>query len=518
MRTKRYRRLVTSMVATAMVVAVAVPATAAPKPEGFLTGKGAYITLDPGAPKGAKVTPIVSVGETVDGVLFEGIPDGIGLRPGPDKESVEVFVNHEQSTVPFFGERDFQDSSVTSWVLSTKSGPGRQASVLSTDEPIPASAGFIRFCSAFMAGPDEGFSTYTFFTGEESNDAGLAVPAGAPYGADVFPGNGTRQSGYTVGLNTETGEFAQIARMGRLNHENTVVVPGGWNGFTVLTTDDTFTAPSSQLYMFRGDTEQDVRDGDGTFYAFRVTHVNGVVLTDPADAFNGANDYLDLGIDDVFSGEFIPVPDDIADGTTQALPQTALEDWSNENNVMQFIRLEDVAYDKNDARVVYIADTGASGVAPNPATGRMHRPGGAGQAPNGRIFEFVFNADDPLVVDSLTVLADGDAPGTEVFVPFTSPDNIDTSKKSLMVQEDTGNALIWQYRLQQSDWTVVASVNDPGGESSGIVDASQFFGPGSWLLDVQAHSTDVAVDTTSEPGIRIKREDGQLMLLELPAS
>ena len=56
---------------------------------------------------------------------------------------------------------------MTSWVLSTKSGPGRQASVRSADEPIPASAGFIRFCSAFMAGPAEGFSTYTFFTGEE---------------------------------------------------------------------------------------------------------------------------------------------------------------------------------------------------------------------------------------------------------------------------------------------------------------------------------------------------------------
>ena len=116
------------------------------------------------------------------------------------------------------------------------------------------------------------------------------------------------------------------------------------------------------------------------------------------------------------------------------------------------------------------------------------------------------------------MLADGDAPGTDVFVPFTSPDNIDTSKKSLMVQEDTGNALIWRHRLQQSDWSVVASVNDPGGESSGIVDASEFFGPGSWLLDVQAHSTDVDFDTTSEPGIRIKREDGQLMLLELPGS
>jgi hypothetical protein len=502
-----------------MVVAIALPAAAAPKPSGFLTEKDPYITLDPGLPKGAKVTPIISVGESVDGVLFEGIPDGIGLKPGTGKKTVEVFVNHEQSTVPFMGARDFQDSSVTSWVLSTKNGPGRAASVLSADEPIPASAGFIRFCSAFMAGPDEGFSTYTFFTGEESNDAGLIPPADAPYGADVFPDDGTRQAGYAVGLNTETGDFSQIARLGRLNHENTVVVPGGWSGYSLLTTDDTFAAPSSQLYLFRGDTEQDVRDGDGTLYAFRVTEVNGEPV-DAANAFNGANDYLDLGIDDVFSGEFIPVPDDIADGTTQALPQTALEDWSNANTVMQFIRLEDLAYDKNDPRVVYIADTGATRVVPDPTTGRMFRgpSGTTGLADNGRIFEFVFDSDDPLVVDSVTVLADGDAPGTDVFVPFTSPDNIDTSKKSLIVQEDTAQAVMWQHRLKQGDWRVVASVNDAGGESSGVVDASSFFGPGSWLLDVQAHSTNVDVDTTTEPGTVIKREDGQLMLLEIPGS
>jgi hypothetical protein len=519
MKERKHRRLLTSLVGAVLVAAVAAPASAAPKPAGHLTDKSAYITLAPGVPKGAYVTPIISVGESVDGVIFEGLPDGIGLKPGPHPKSVEVFVNHEQSRVPFLGARDFQDSSVTSWVLSTKSGPGRQASVFSADEPIPASAGFIRFCSAFMAGPAEGFSTYTFLTGEESNDAGLAVPAGAPYGPDVFPGDGTRQAGYAVGLNTDTGDYSQIARMGRLNHENAVVVPGGWSGYSVLTTDDTFSAPSSQLYLFRADTEQDVRDGDGTLYALRVTGVNGQPV-DPADPFNGANDYLDLGIDDTFSGEFIPVPDDIADGTTQDLPQTALENWSNENNVMQFIRLEDLTYDKKDPLVVYAADTGATRVVPDPNTGRMLRgPSGTiGQADNGRILQFTFNADDPLVVDSLTVLADGDAPGTDVYVPFTSPDNLDVSRKSMMVQEDTSEASIWQYRFKQGRWRVVATVNDPAGESSGIVDASAFFGPGSWLLDVQAHGTNVDEDDTSEPGTLIKREDGQLMLLVIPGS
>jgi hypothetical protein len=87
-----------------------------------------------------------------------------------------------------------------------------------------------------------------------------------------------------------------------------------------------------------------------------------------------------------------------------------------------------------------------------------------------------------------------------------------------MVQEDTAEASLWQYRFKQGDWRVVATVNDPDGESSGIVDASAFFGPGSWLLDVQAHGSNVDEDTTSEPGTVIKREDGQLMLLEIPGS
>ncbi len=35
---------------------------------------------------------------------------------------------------------------------------------------LPASTGFIRFCSAFMAGPAEGFANYTLLLNEESND------------------------------------------------------------------------------------------------------------------------------------------------------------------------------------------------------------------------------------------------------------------------------------------------------------------------------------------------------------
>ncbi|MCH9054106.1 MAG: hypothetical protein IIA72_24180, partial [Proteobacteria bacterium] len=64
---------------------------------------------------------------------------------------------------------------------------------------------------------------------------------------------------------------------------------------------------------------------------------------------------------------------------------------------------------------------------------------------------------------------------------------------------------------------VVASVNDPDGESSGIVDASEWYGEGTWLLDVQAHGTFIDEEVQSD-GTLLKREDGQLILMKIPGS
>ncbi len=459
---------------------------------GFLTDDAPFITLSvPG-----KVKAIISSGDEVGSFLFEGIPDGIGIRPGVAKHTIDVYVNHENTTIPFFGSRDFEDASVSRLTLSTKAGPN-QGAVIHAEVAIDSSEGFLRFCSASMAGPDDGLTDYVFFTGEEANDTVDGV-----------------QRGFAVVHNTSTGETTAVPGLGRLNHENTVVGPGGWaDGLVVLTTDDTFTGPSAQLYMYIAEDQDAIFDDEGSLFALRVTGVDGVPLADPTDDFNGANDYLDLDVGEEFQGEFIAVPDAVADDD-----QTALEDWSNDNNVFQAIRLEDLATDKNDPRVVYIADTGRTRVVPDPATGRMMRgPGGTvGEADNGRIFKMVMNVDDPTIVDSLTILADGDLDGTEVFVPMINPDNIDTSKKSLMVQEDRDGAVIWQYRMNQGSWRVVATVNDGDGESSGIVDASDWLGGGRWLLDVQGHGANVAEMIVD--GITIKRESGQLMLLQIPGS
>jgi hypothetical protein len=482
--------------------------------EGFLTPEGPYITLDPGAPAGSTVKAIISSGETVGDFVFEGIPDGIGIAPGPSADTIDVYVAHEQTTVPFFGSADFQDASVSKLTLSTAPGDDLGA-VMDASVAISPDDGYLRFCSAFMAGPAEGFSRYTFFTGEESNDI-VDVPNGAPYNPDPALA-GQRQAGYAVMLDTESGESTPVPGLGRLNHENTAVVPGGWNQLALLTTDDTFNAPSAQLYLYLANHESHITEDKGSLWAFRVTRT-GDGPVDATNAFNGANDYLDIQPGDDWQGEFIRVPKDIARGLTDEAPQTDLENWSNDNNVFQFIRLEDVDYDRGNNRVVYFADTGQTRIVPDPDTGRMRRgpSGTVGQADNGRIFRMEFNEVNPRKVDSFSVLADGDAPESDVYVPFINPDNIGVSESSLMVQEDNDNARIWRRDMSSGDWQVVATVNDPDGESSGIVDASAWIGTGWWLLDVQAHGTNVAEEEVN--GVLLKREAGQLMLMYIPGS
>jgi Bacterial protein of unknown function (DUF839) len=317
-----------------------------------------------------------------------------------------------------------------------------------------------------------------------------------------------------------------VPGMGRHNHENTVPVPGGWNKFALLSTDDTFTAATSQLYLYLANRERHLWNDKGSLWAFQVTHDDGRRVP-PRDAFNGANDYLDLDVGEEFRGRFIRVPKKVAKGTTEERPQDALENWSNEHNVFQFVRLEDLDYDRSDPRVMYIADTGATQVVPNPATGRMHRPAGAmGQANNGSIFRMEFNAKNPRKVDSFTLFHDADSEVTKAGVPnMRQPDNMGISQNSLMIQEDASgppvNSRIWRYDFVTGLWDVVATVNENDWESSGIVDASDWLWDGAWLVDVQGHGNDDWVEFENETPTRpwhLRLESGQLMIMTIPGS
>jgi hypothetical protein len=514
---------VTLAAATALVASIAF-STGATAATGYQTSSEPYIDLLDGV--GGEVVALINSGEEAYGTLFQGIPDGIGIAPGPNGRGyIDLYVTHEQSHVPFGGFADFEDSSVSRVRVDVAS-----KSIIDLDVALPASAGFIRFCSAFMAGPAEGFAKHTFLVNEESNDQ-LPVPAGAPYGSDpsITP---LRQAGYSAFLDTATGKYGTLAGAGRHNHENLVIVPGWKKGIVDLSGDDTFTTPStperpnlSQLYLSMASNANHFIKDDQALYAFRVTATNGGPV-DPTDAFNDANDYFEIGVGADWKGEFIPVPDDVARGTTGELPQNALEDWSNANNVFQFIRVEDIAYDPDSPRTVYFADTGNSRLLESDQTGRLWRGPNNGNpaymSSPGRIFKLEFNANDPMKVDHFTVLTEASSIG------MRSPDNIAVGHSSLMVQEDASNALIWQYSLSGGQWTKVAMANQPPAETSGIVDASAWFGAGWWAVDVQSH-----INLVTDPNVLVwdgppgppvgetyqkRLEDGQLLLIRIDGS
>ena len=129
---------------------------------------------------------------------------------------------------------------------------------------------------------------------------------------------------------------------------------------------------------------------------------------------------------------------------------------------------------------------------------------------------------------------------------WASPDNIATTRKSLMMQEDPAYSgfdgsrppAIWNLRLAKDGRTVQPAVKvaqatqetlipGPGGkcvdasglcwETSGIINTSQWLGEGSWLFVVQAHTLPFTITkggVTSQYG----NEGGQLLVLRLPGS
>jgi hypothetical protein len=541
------KALLVAAVALAFVMVV-MPAGARHNP-GFKTNQAAM--LDP-AVAGATVEPLITVGETLPGSTykFESIPDGIALRKGHGN-SVEAYVNHETSTVPFpftpatgVGFNDFTNALVSKLTLSRRS-----AGIRAGEYVIPDEANYQRFCSNFLASKKHGFERPLLFTNEEATDlvnrTGTAWPAGP----------NAEQAGVVVALDVKTGQYRSIYGMGRHNHENSVALEG-YRHPVVLSGDDTFTAPASQLYMYMARTANAVWNDEGQLWAF--------VSDDPA-----TNDYGDLSENESVSGKFIQVPRIIAtgkkpDGTDAKSadvgfppppasaglpdgPQWLLEHWSNTNNVFQFIRIEDTAYDRKHSNVMYVADTGEPRALPDPATGRLRRgPSGTiGPWPNGRVFKFVFDRRDPTVVESLSILIDGDARGAAgagALDLIHQPDNMETTKDLLLFQEDPGShnqyalgtgttARIWAYDLEEGgDPFVVARVNQSadngptdvnatlanagGWESSGIVDASKFFGKGAFLVDIQAGT--LIVEEEVRGTLTYQREGGQLLLFRLP--
>jgi hypothetical protein len=542
-----------AMCALALVATFATTAAAQNGNGGFTTDAEAMLE----GRNGWTTEAIISVGDTLgSGYTFEAIPDGISVERINGQGTADILVNHELSLVPFPATRqDHLNSTVSRLRLNQNS-----AGVLKGEYVIPQSAGYQRFCSNFFVGAEHGFERDLLFTNEEARDIVLRAEDSWEPGLTLSTPN-TEQAGVVVAFDPKSDESRSIYGMGRHNHENSVGVPG-YGYPVVLSGDDTFDAPASQLYLYKADSGADVWNDDGTLYAF-VSDTTGV------------NDYGDVTPGMTVAGHFIEVPREIATGKdaddgsevtsadfgyptpatavppTAAMPdgpQWVLEHWSNLNNVFQFIRIEDTAYDRTNPRIMYLADTGEPRAIPHP-NGRLQRGGSTtvGNFMNGRLWKLELGSD-PLVGAKLSVLpnASFDANGYANASSPHQPDNMETTEDAIYFQEDPGghnssapaahfpafptatNARVWRYDLTTGALQVVAEVDQsvPGSpttvkgtwESSGIIDASAIFGPGAFLVDVQAHGWDTVIPGGNDPPAVPSRENGQLLLLRAPGS
>ena len=516
-----FRRVVSLLVLVGSLATVVVAGAASKGSPGFTTAQPPM--LDGVA--GSSYEPIISVGDRLNGgYMFESIPDGIAFSKN-GKGTVDLFVNHETSTVPFPGTfTDFTNAMVSELRLSQNGG-----GVLRGRYAIPSEANYQRFCSNFLATEEHGFERDILFTNEEATDFVFRTGVAVPGPGLVAPGTpGAEQAGLVVAYDVRGDEYRPIYGMGRHNHENSVAIPG-YGHPVVLSGDDTFTSnpAQSQLYSYIAADADAVWDDEGDLY--------GLVLDNAA-----INDYYDFGVSSTRSesGTFKKIlkADAIGD-------QTRLEAASDALNVFQFVRVEDIAYDRTDPNVVYVADSGRG----------LAGPTGPGISTNGRVWKLVLDPNDPTRVSSLSILIEGDDAPVKAPGEIHQPDNLETTAKSLLITEDPGSsqqffpteanattARIWKHDLASRANTVVAKVNQssdenaipndgipndldaaPVGklgawESSGIIDASSVFGPGAFLVDVQAGS--YVIDQEVRGGLTYQRDGGQLGLLWIPGA
>jgi hypothetical protein len=589
-----HKRVPLLVVAAVLATTVLTSSAVADNQSGFETNRPSMLTS---VMSGVEVTPLLTVGDVLpSGYRYESIPDGISVRTRGEGR-VDLFVNHETSKVPFpyntatptavNGQSDFDNSQVSRLILNQQS-----AGVLNGSFVIPSSDGFQRFCSNYLATRREGFDREILFTNEESPDYSLRQEDSWP---PVMGDPAEKENGVVVALDVQTGKHRTIFGMGRHNHENDVAIPG-FADLVVLSGDDTFTsgpltgvpAPptgtlplpgpvpaQSQLYSYIAPDTDSLLNDEGDLWAF-VSDTPGV------------KNYYDVapGSATPVTGHFIKVPKNIATGhdsdgselkaadvgyplpptngswqrdlrsvTPVGIdgPQWVLEYWSDINNVFQFVRVEDIAYDKTHDNIVYIVDSGRGRTAAQHAA----TPDTPFPSTNGRVWKMVLDPNDPTVVTSLTVLVEGDDNPVKTLNELHQPDNVESTPTGLLVTEDPGSSQqfaptdtsanattgrLWFVPFTGSPQVVVkidqsadggvtdvgplptldASIGNQGAwETTGIVDASAAFGPGAFLINVQAHTLWVEKAPGDDnfgavgPDFTFKREGGQLLLLRL---
>jgi Alkaline phosphatase PhoX len=470
------------------------------------TGTGPSTTTDPyvlPVADGVDVASLLTVetatdaGAASNGYQMVGIPDGLGATFGPGRDDFRLFMNHEL-TASSGAVRDHgaTGSFVSKWTINADTLEVEEGADLiqgvrywkyatheySTD---PAVAGqdprFARFCSGFLSLPgqlyngetDHGYDGQIYFANEENGDVG-------------------REFGVTT-----DGEAQQLPRLGLFSWENSLV---GLNKGNVTYVQGQEDSAVGQLHVYVGHKQDHGNPFDRTGLTngdqFVVDLHNEQVSTDAEFRAKFGKDH--------------PAPFELGSDEQVDWDQTgAAQNADAASKGLSLNRIEDGAFDPSHPEDFYFVTTEGGKDA---TTGTSGRDGGG-------LWRLSYrNVERPWKGGTLTLLRDGsEAP------LLNKPDNLGFDRQGhLMIQEDPGNndhvARIVAYDVKSDEMAVVARFDPaqfaPAGasfitrdeESSGIIDASRFLGPRTFLFDAQVHVAHPDVD---------KVERGQLMTLHV---
>jgi Alkaline phosphatase PhoX len=515
------RRALPLLAATALAVAVSTAVGVA-----AINDVKRYTVPVPGS--GYETKRLLSVGDTVPltgnpsrEYQMVGIPDGTGAHRNHNGTRT-ILMNHELPVSPTVAtSRPIIGDPLNRGAIVSKLIVDRQGNVLSGDRaydvvydqsqanPVPqpppdlsnSTRPFSRFCSATLVGPSDGFDRWIYMPNEEEGTE-----------ANTFDQKG----GVAVAIFDN--ELHTLPKMGRFAWENTVPQPNHGPRTVVMGLEDgpfqvDPAVENSQVYMYVGEKER----GPGVSVLNRNGLDNGLLYVlapvDPAQrlesSFGDESGSIPV--------KWVLVPN--ADSTTEA----QLEAASDAAGAINFARPEDGAFNKRNENQFFFVTTG----------------GLTGGNELGRLYSLNIDRKDPTAQGALQVVYEADdviAAGGDTAI---SPDNVDTSKDYLMINEDgtTESRLvmgakgrdgsIWRFEItggsvgvSASSATRIAELDPPGQagggpvgpgiwETSGITDTSHVFGKGTWIFDVQAHQPTIA------PGVNTW-EDGQLLML-MPA-
>lgn len=463
-----------NMFVGASVTAV-VAATAAATVVTYRTGPSSsanpYVVAADGSPV-REIVSILTVGDSIGGFQFLGIPDGIGsFMEGDD---VRIFIDHEHTSSMNSGQHPFQSgsvsggSSISKWLVNPAtfevlSGGEAMTSLQTvTNGTGGALNKFTRFCSGDVAatiayynsGTGRGTDHRIFMCGEESGTPGrmMATDLSTGIGYELTP------------FNVAAGAW-----------ENGVARPMESDATVMMATSD---GGANRVFLYRG-TKQSTgtpveKAGltNGTVNGIQVV-VNGSNVATETKAFCFAS-----AAPAVFNARFTLAANNTAAGTT-------------------FLRPEDGAWDPMNPRDFYFVTTDAM----------SKTSAGVAQAHASRLFRLRFDDVNNLVsggvIEALLDGSDDMEMGDNLCVYNTIQGGT-----RVLLQEDPGNhpqnAKTWMYDVATDTLTMLLK-SDPARfgdygvgatapftideENSGVVDARGTLGLGWFLADTQAHYT-----------------------------